>query len=170
MSGYICNMNYFELFGLPISLKVDTSSLAKKYFELQKEFHPDFFTQSDETEQQNALEKSAEINKGLKILKNPDATLQYVLQLKNLLTENEKYELPPEFLMEMMELNEKLVEQDPDSFSKEVAQLEESLQSEVKDIIVQYDNESISEESLQKLKEFYFKKKYLQRILDRIAD
>lgn len=163
-------MNYFELFGLPISLKVDTSSLAKKYFELQREFHPDFYTQSDETEQQNALEKSAEINKGLKILQNSDATLQYVLQLKNLLTENEKYELPPEFLMDMMELNEKLVEQDPDSFSKEVAQLEESLYKEVKEIIEQYDNESISEENLQKLKEFYFKKKYLQRILDRIAD
>jgi hypothetical protein len=63
-----------------------------------------------------------------------------------------------------------LVEQDPDSFSKEVAQLEESLQSEVKEMIEQYDNDSISEESLQKLKEFYFKKKYLQRILDRIAD
>jgi molecular chaperone HscB len=170
MSGYICSMNYFELFGLTISLKVDTGSLAKKYFELQREFHPDFFTQSDETEQQDALEKSAEINKALKILKNPDATIQYVLQIKNLLTENEKYELPPEFLMDMMELNEKLVEQDSDSFSKEVAQLEESLQSEVKDIIEQYDNESISEESLQKLKEFYFKKKYLQRILDRIAD
>ena len=163
-------MNYFELFGLPISLKVDTSSLAKKYFELQREFHPDFYTQSDETEQQDALEKSAEINKGLKILQNPDATLQYVLQLKNLLTENEKYELPPEFLMDMMELNEKLVEQDPDSFSKEVAQLEESLYVEVKEIIEQYDNESISEENLQKLKEFYFKKKYLQRILDKIAD
>jgi molecular chaperone HscB len=72
--------------------------------------------------------------------------------------------------MDMMELNEKLVEQDPDSFSKEVAQLEESLQDEVKDIIEQYDNDSISEESLQKLKEFYFKKKYLQRILDRITD
>lgn len=170
MSGYICSMNYFELFGLPISLKVDTGSLAKKYFELQREFHPDFFTQSDETEQQDALEKSAEINKALKILKNPDATIQYVLQIKNLLTENEKYELPPVFLMDMMELNEKLVEQDSDSFSKEVAQLEESLQSEVKEIIEQYDNESISEESLQKLKEFYFKKKYLQRILDRIAD
>jgi len=163
-------MNYFELFGLPISLKVDTSSLAKKYFELQREFHPDFYTQSDETEQQDALEKSAEINKGLNILKNPDSTIQYVLQLKNLLTENEKYELPPEFLMDMMDLNEKLLEQDPDSFSKEVVQLEESLQNEVKEIIEQYDNKSISEESLQKLKEFYFKKKYLQRILDRIAD
>jgi molecular chaperone HscB len=163
-------MNYFELFGLPISLKVDTSSLAKKYFELQREFHPDFYTQSDETEQQDALEKSAEINKGLKILKNPDSTIQYVLQLKNLLTENEKYALPPEFLMDMMDLNEKLLEQDPDSFSKDVVQLEESLQNEVKEIIEQYDNKSISEESLQKLKEFYFKKKYLQRILDRIAD
>ena len=41
-------MNYFELFNLPVTLKVDKSQLAKKYFELQKQFHPDFFTQASE--------------------------------------------------------------------------------------------------------------------------
>ena len=170
MSRYICNMNYFDIFGIPITLKVDKTILAKKYFELQREFHPDFYTQSDESEQQAALEKSAQINKGLKILQQQDATIQYVLQLRGLVSEEEKYELPPEFLMEMMELNEKLEEQNPESFTKEVAQLEENLQEEVKEMIENYQNESISQENLLKLKEYYFKKKYLKRILDRIAD
>ena len=170
MSRYLCNMNYFDIFGIPITLKVDKSILAKKYFELQREFHPDFYTQSDESEQQAALEQSAQINKGLKVLQQQDATIQYVLQLRGLVSEDEKYSLPPDFLMEMMELNEKLEEQNPESFTKEVAQLEDTLFEEVKEIIENYDNNSISGEKLEKLKEYYFKKKYLQRILDRIAD
>ena len=170
MSRYICNMNYFDIFGIPITLNVDKSVLAKKYFELQREFHPDFYTQSDESEQQWALEKSAQINKGLKVLQQQEATIQYVLQLRGLVSEDEKYVLPPDFLMEMMELNEKLEEQDPETFTKELAQLEDTLHEQVKDIIENYHNDSISGEKLEKLKEYYFKKKYLKRILDRIAD
>ena len=163
-------MNYFELFDLPVSMKVDRSSLAKKYFELQKQFHPDFYTQADDADQTAALEKSSMINKALKTLQQPDQTIQYVLQLKGLLSENEKYELPPAFLMEMMELNEKLVEEEADSFKKEVTGLEDELYSEVKDIIENYDDETITTEKLLKIKEYYFKKKYLHRILDRIDD
>jgi hypothetical protein len=58
--------------------------------------------------------------KGLKILQDRDQTIKYVLQLKGLLEEEEKYQLPPDFLMEMMEMNEKLLEEDPDDFRKEV--------------------------------------------------
>ena len=163
-------MNYFELFDLPVSMKVDRSSLAKKYFELQKQFHPDFYTQSEDAEQTAALEKSSLINKALKTFQQPDQTIQYVLRLKGLLSENEKYELPPAFLMEIMELNEKLVEEDADSFKKEVTGLEDELYSEVKDIIENYDDDTVTTKMLLKIKEYYFKKKYLHRILDRIDD
>ena len=101
-------MNYFELFDIPVSLNVDAGSLTKKYFELQKKFHPDFYTQAGEAEQEEALEKSSAINKALKVLQNKDSTIKYVLQLKGLLEEEEKYPLPPDFLMEVMELNENL--------------------------------------------------------------
>jgi molecular chaperone HscB len=163
-------MNYFELFNLPVSLQVDKQALSKKYFELQKQYHPDFFTQQDEADQKEALEKSSLVNKALKILQNPDQTIQYVLQLKGLLTENEKYNLPPGFLMEMMELNEKLDDADIDTFKQEVDLLETDLKNEVKDIIENYKDENISTEMLLKIKEYYFKKKYLHRILDRLDD
>ena len=101
-------MNYFELFGIPVSLTIDKSKLAKKYFELQKKYHPDFFTQNNEAEQDEALEKSSAINKALKVFQNKDSTIKYVLQLKGLLEEEEKYQLRPDFLMEVMELNEQL--------------------------------------------------------------
>jgi len=163
-------MNYFELFDLPLSLRADKSSLAKKYFELQKQFHPDFFTQEDEADQKDALEKSSMINKALKVLQQPDLTIQYVLQLKGMLTENEKYALPSDFLMEMMDLNEKLTEVDPETFKQEVTALETEQYAVVKDIIDNYIDAIITTDQLLKIKEYYFKKKYLHRILDRMDD
>ena len=157
-------MNYFELFELPISFKIDRSKLAQKYFELQKKYHPDFFAKGTEHEQEQALEISSQLNKALKIFKHPDQTIKYVLQLKELLEEEEKYQLPPSFLMEMMELNEELSE----NSAQQIQELETQLYSEVQPIIENYDDATASKPDLLKLKEYYYKKKYLQRILDRL--
>ncbi len=161
---YICNMNYFELFELPISIQIDKAKLAQKYFELQKKYHPDFFANGTEHEQEQALEISSLLNKALKTFKYEDQTIKYVLQLKGLLEEEEKYQLPPAFLMEMMELNEEL---SADS-AKQIQELEATLYNEVTTIIENYDDAFITTADLLKLKEYYFKKKYLQRILDRL--
>jgi molecular chaperone HscB len=157
-------MNYFELFDIPVSLKVDKNYLAQKYFELQKKYHPDFFTQATEYEQAEALEQSAQINKALKVLKNEMDTLKYVLQLKRLLEEEEKYQLPPAFLMEVMELNEELSE----SSTQQITNLEAIIYTPVKDIIENFKDNTTTTKELLAVKEYYYKKKYLQRILDRM--
>ena len=159
-------MNYFELFDIPVSLQVDKKLLAQKYIALQKKYHPDFFTQATEMEQADALETSSQINKALKTFKNEDETIKYVLQLKGLLQEEEKYQLPPDFLMEVMELNEELSE----SSTAQIADFEAAIYTGVKDIIEQYNNSTTTTADLLKVKEYYFKKKYLQRILERLAD
>jgi len=158
-------MNYFELFGLPVGFVVDKSELARKYFELQKKYHPDFYTQETEHAQSQALELSSEVNKALKVLRNPDETIKYLLQLKGFLEEDEKYQLPPDFLMEMMELNEGL---DGDT-ATQIAGLEKELYAGVEPILNSYRENSSPDAGLLKVKEYYYKKKYLQRILDRIA-
>ena len=159
-------MNYFELFDIPVSLTIDKTKLAKKYFELQKKYHPDFFTQNNEAEQDEALEKSSAINKALKIFQNKDSTIKYVLQLKGLLEEEEKYQLPPDFLMEVMELNEQL---SADS-TIAIEVFEKEIYSEVSSIIDGYNDTSTTTTDLLKVKEYYFKKKYLLRILERLYD
>ena len=159
-------MNYFELFGMQVTIKVDKSMLARKYLELQKKYHPDFFAQGTEAEQAEALEMSSQLNSALKTLRNEEATIKYVLQLKGLLEEEEKYPLPPEFLMEMMELNEELSE----GSGEQINALEKSLYAEVAPIIENYDDAHVSIPELMKLKEYYYKKKYLRRILDRMVD
>ena len=159
-------MNYFELFEIPVSLQVDPALLSKQYVALQKKYHPDFFTQSGEDEQAEALHFSSELNKGLKILRNPDETIKYVLQLKGLLTDDEKYRLPPDFLMEMMELNESLEE----GSAAGIEAIQNELYEAVAPIITGFDNTKTTETELLQLKEYYFKKKYLQRILERLDD
>ena len=157
-------MNYFELFDLPVQVKVDTELLTRRYFTLQKQFHPDFHTQQDSHSQEEAMEKSAELNRAFKTLKDPDVTLFYLLSLKGMASNDEKYQLPPDFLMEVMELNENLTT----SSIPEISAFEENLYREVQPILESYDDARITASELEQLKAYYYKKKYLQRILERL--
>ena len=122
-------MNYFELFEIPVSLKVEAGGLAKKYFELQKKFHPDYYSKESTEVQAAILEKVAQINKAFKTFKNPDEIIKYVLMEKELLEEEEKYQLPPDFLMEMMDLNEQLADAAMDG-GENLPLIKEGLRSE----------------------------------------
>ena len=157
-------MNYYDLFEIPISVSIDRALLSKRYFELQKSFHPDYFTMADEAEQEAALEKTALLNKAFKIFKDADATIKYLLQMKEMLTEEEKYPLSPDFLMEVMELNESLSA----GTAAQISAMEDDIYAPVRNIIANYNDAKVTTDELLKLKEYYFKKKYLQRILDRI--
>jgi molecular chaperone HscB len=172
-SGF-CNstkqfMNYFEIFGLPIQLKVDKNDLPKKYFELSRKFHPDFFANTTPSEQQQSLEITASLNKALKTFQNQDETIKYVLQLKGLLEEEEKYQLPPEFLMEVLEINEQLMdaEDDPElkiNLQSAINNLESEIYEPVKETVEDYQDGVTTEKELLHVKEYYYKKKYLHRI------
>ena len=158
-------MTHFELFQLPVTFIIDSTSLPKKYFELQRQFHPDRFAQSSEAEQENALQLSAQINKAFKILKDPDETIKYVLQLKNLLEEEEKYQLSPDFLMNVMELNEEMENGMTDNIQAKIEQLKKELYTDVEAIITNYKEAITTEKELLQVKEYYFKKKYLDRLI-----
>ena len=162
-------MNYFELFEIPVQLKVEKASLPHKFFELSRKYHPDFFVNGTEQEKTIALENSALLNIAFKTFQNPDETIRYVLRLKGLLEEEEKYELPPGFLMEVLEINEELMEMGEDktlvpNLAIRVTQLEEEIYEPVKEIVEHYQEGVTSEKELLQVKEYYFKKKYLERI------
>lgn len=166
-------MNYFELFEIPVQLKVDAKDLPRKYFELSKKYHPDYFINENLEKQAESLEISAQLNKAFKTLQTEDATIKYVLQLKNLLEEEEKYELPNDFLMEVLEINEQLMDMDDDPESKQklsdsITLLEKEIYAPVKPIIENYTEGVTTENELLLVKEYYYKKKYLQRIAEQL--
>ena len=164
---YICRMNYFELFQIPVGPVVDKAIISRNYIALQKNFHPDYFTESGEWEQDEVLQKSADINKAYKIFQDADKTIEYFLQLSGLIEVDEKYNLPNEFLMEIMEINETLGE-NPEAAKNEVTSLKEKLDIESKNITDNYWLGVTDGESFQHMKLNYYKKKYLKRILERL--
>lgn len=166
-------MNYFELFEIPVQLKVDFPSLNRKYIELSRKYHPDYFVNKSPEKQAEALDKSTLLNKALKTFKNGEETIKYVLHLKGLLEEEEKYELPAEFLMEVLEINEKLMDAGgaPDlliNLKTAIANLQSEIYEPVKQIVEHYQEGITSEKELLQVKEYYFKKKYLDRIKEQL--
>jgi molecular chaperone HscB len=162
-------MNYFELFSLPERPIIDRSVLSKKYFELQLKFHPDYHTDDTENEQLDILELSSAVNKAYTIFKDDQKTIAYYLQSKGFLEEEEKYNLPADFLMEMMEVNELLDDGEAFKVKALIAETESQMDLAFHQIIGN-SGDKIEEPEILKIKDYYFRKKYLRRILDRLND
>ncbi len=167
-------MNYFEIFGVPVQLKLDKSDLPRRFFELSRKFHPDFYSNATPAEKEKALEITASLNKAFKTFQNADDTIKYVLQLKGLLEEEEKYQLPPDFLMEVLEINEKVMDAEDDPNLKvnllsAIDNLQSEIYAPVKKIIEYYQDGVTTEKELLQVKEYYYKKKYLTRIRKELA-
>lgn len=163
-------MDYFELFGLPYNLKIEKAYNLKKYYELSRKYHPDQYSLKDLDAQQMALSMTALVNEAKKVLDNENLRLEYLLKLKGYLEEDEKYSLPQDFLMSMMELNEAIMENkmEEDNSKREALDNEiRNLNRDIKEDVEEYlnqDNLILNEEIASKLKAYYFKCKYLERM------
>jgi molecular chaperone HscB len=168
-------VNYFELYGLSETFNPDSALLKKRYYELSRQYHPDRFTQAGEAERIEALRVAAINNDAYKVLSNADLRMAYILKLNGHLEDEEKYNLPPSFLMEMMELNEAVSEYEMNEEESlrntaEAAITEQNKQweTEVKPLTEAFDSGNRSDDILLKIKDYYFRKKYLLRIQQRI--
>ena len=117
--------NYFEVFGLPRHLRVDTAALEKAFYAQSRRLHPDRFAARPGSEQDAALEESSRLNDAYRTLKDPIARTQYLLTLEGVELEEQsksatdaarasgvekKQLIPPELLEEVFELNMQLME------------------------------------------------------------
>lgn len=162
-------MNHFELYKIPVSLQPDPAKVKQQFYALSREYHPDFYGQATEQEQAEILEKASQVNQAYKVLQNPEETIKYVLQLKGLLEEEEKYQLSSDFLMEMLDLNERAMDvSGPDeaaALRNDILNFENEIYEPVKTIIANYQEDTGTEKELLQVKEYYYRKKYLKRIL-----
>lgn len=159
-------MNYFELFDLTPGFFIDPVELNKKYILLQKKYHPDFFGQSSDEEKKESLELSSEINKAYLTFKNMDKTIEYLLRWKGIMEEGEQYKLPPDFLMEVMELNEaKMDGVDETVIRQQAERLLQEIYQEVEPLLISFQKEEGNHNHLSAVKDYYYKKKYIDRLL-----
>lgn len=169
-------VNYFELYDIPVSFTPDQEVVKRKYYELSRKYHPDRFTLAEGSEQAEALQMSSLNNDAFKTLKDPYKTIAYILKLNDMLEEEEKYNLPPDFLMEMMDLNEAISEYEmnpgDDTAQKEATAMMESefdgWDEEMQPLIEKFSNGDTSKELLADIKDYYYRKKYLLRIKERM--
>lgn len=168
-------MNYFELYGLPECFTPDIGQVKAKYYELSRQYHPDRFAQSNDSNKAEAMRMAAINNDAWKTLSNSYETMAYILKQHGLLEDEEKYSLPPAFLVEMMDLNEAVSEYEAapsDAALHSVVQMIESQmqqwQDEVRPLTESFDKGEQGRDLLLKIKDYYFRKKYLLRIQQRI--
>ena len=169
-------MNYFEFYDLPISFLLDEGALKKTFYANSKRFHPDFFTLEGEEKQNEILELSTRNTQAYKTLSNVDSRMKYILDLKGVMAEEGKNKLPQDFLMDMMDINEAIMELEFDfdetAYQKVLADaqnIESQLFEEIKPILESYKENVTHDLDLEKVKFFYLKKRYLLRILENVA-
>ena len=171
-------MNYFELYNLPVQFHPDDALVKKKFYELSKKYHPDFHANESEEKQQEVLELSTLNNKAFRVLSNPLKRIEYVLSLNNMMAEGDKYQLPQDFLMEMMDVNEEIMEQEfkPDAtglsvIERQVNEIEKKLFDELKQYTEAFDKEPDQqhESTLLKIKDIWYRQKYLLRIRESLS-
>jgi molecular chaperone HscB len=86
-------------------------ALEQKFLQLSWKLHPDNFVNTNEREREMSLQRSSRLNDAYRVLRDPVARVEYLLELEGMRKEGEhKQQAPPELLEEVFELNESLDE------------------------------------------------------------
>lgn len=100
--------DFFALFDLPRSFEIDLNALAECYREAQRVVHPDKFANASEAERRLSVQMAARVNEGYRVLKDPLARARYLLELLGVDLDDMDTAFDGAFLMEQMELRERL--------------------------------------------------------------
>ena len=103
-------MTHFERLGLPGRFSVDLDAVERAYLARSREVHPDFHGLADADRQRASLEETAALNEAYLTLKDPFRRAEYLLTLFGGPTAQEEKNLDQAFLMEMMDLRERIEE------------------------------------------------------------
>jgi len=129
-------MDYFEVFGLPRLLGIDTLVLEKTFHNLSRKYHPDYFTTASPSEKTRAVRLTALLNDAYRTLRNPVRRVEYLLSLYGFKPDSSK--VPQALLMEVFEINERLEEVKAGRASVEEA---DSLRAQIKEKRERFDSE-----------------------------
>ena len=109
MTDCFLTCNFFELFEIPVSYRVDMDDVHQAYMALQKQVHPDNYATESDQQKRISLQQTSRVNEAYNTLKDDVARAAYMMQLKgvDMRLSNETTK-DMAFLMEQMRVREKL--------------------------------------------------------------
>jgi molecular chaperone HscB len=112
--------DYFAYLGLPRKLLIDPQDLERRFRELSRKFHPDYFYNATAAERLASLERSSYLNDAYRALKNPVSRIEHLLAIEGLPSARSEdpstgagqaaSKVPASLLEEVFALNEELDE------------------------------------------------------------
>jgi molecular chaperone HscB len=161
-------MSFFEFFDIPVSFYPDQDDLRSKFLANSKKFHPDIY-QGDSPF--DAGQNISLNNKGYSVLSKFNTTVDYILN--EVYPAEGKAELPQEFLMEMMDINEAVMDLQFDNdeakreeIEAESEKLEQDLEQELERVSKAFEVGNSSQ--IEVIRTAYLKLKYVRRLSDSI--
>ena len=112
------NGDYFTFFGLERRLDLDPQDLERRFRELSRQFHPDFYYNASPSERLASLERSSYLNDAYRTLRSPAARVEYLLVVEGVSpaggaegsATGANAKVPPALLEDVFALNEELDE------------------------------------------------------------
>ena len=163
-------MNAFEHFGLPMHYHLDADVLRKRYLALATSLHPD---RNQGLAESLAEQRSATNNQAYATLRDPEQRLRALLHAYGALDadpEASPTQLPGEFLMEALELNEALQDastpEEHAAAQQSIATLKTDLDHALETLTLEADQHGYTPDRLEGLKLLYHKRRYALRLAE----
>ena len=102
------DIDYFTLFGLAQDPLLDEQVLAKTYYDLSRQLHPDLHQTGTAEEQEASLQNTALANRAYRTLRDPVQRGRYWLELNGEQLGKENNKVPPALALLVFEVQEKL--------------------------------------------------------------
>ena len=104
---YSVSTNFFELFALENTFKLDLNKLEVNFRAIQSASHPDRFVSASASEKIKSMQTATLANEAYLTLKNPANRAKYCLQLQNIdAVAQTNTSMPADFLMQQMDWRE----------------------------------------------------------------
>ena len=171
-------IDYFVFYGLPETFLPDEAALKRLYYAKSRETHPDFHATSTPENQAEMLRQATLNTDAYRTLAHPDQRMAYLLRRHGLFDEGKQEQLPPDFLMDMMDLNEQLMDleiaPEPAAQARIVAEVDtlaDTLDAGIQPVLAGYEQLPADHRTaaLQQICTYYLKKRYLLRIQQQVA-
>jgi molecular chaperone HscB len=105
--------DYFAFLGVPRRLELDSQELERRFRDLSRKLHPDYFYNASPGERLASLERSSYLNDAFRALRNPVTRIEHLLAIEGvapLKADSGHAAAPPSLLEEVFELSERLDE------------------------------------------------------------